>query len=89
MFIYPPFKPYRLLFYSYCFTLILFIFLRAKSYYAIGLYPVFIAFGSVYIEKDSKYRLDKIPKGHYAIIWITVMSVPFIYFTFPIKVPLM
>ena len=49
-FLYPPFKKYRLFFWSYAFTISLFIFLKAKSYYAIGLYPLLIAFGSVYLE---------------------------------------
>ena len=49
-FLYPPFKKYRLFFWSYAFTISLFIFLKAKSYYAIGLYPLLIAFGTVYLE---------------------------------------
>jgi len=43
---YQPFKKYRVLFYSFVFTLVIFIALRAKSYYAIGLYPIFIAFAA-------------------------------------------
>lgn len=49
-FVYKPHKKYRLIFWSFLFTLLLFIYLKAKSYYAIGLYPVLIAFGAVYIE---------------------------------------
>ncbi len=50
-FIYPPHKEFRFVFWSFVFTLLLFIYFKAKSYYAIGLYPVLIAFGAVYIER--------------------------------------
>ncbi len=48
-FIYPPFKSFRFLFYTFLFTLAAFVYLRAKPYYAIGLYPVFLSFGAVYL----------------------------------------
>ncbi|MGE5428243.1 MAG: glycosyltransferase family 39 protein [Methylococcaceae bacterium] len=54
--IYPPFKKYRVVGWSYLFTIVLFVFFRAKGYYAIGLYPVLLAFGAVYIEKLSYGR---------------------------------
>lgn len=44
-----PNKPYKLFFWAYVFTISLFIYFKAKAYYAIGLYPIFFAFGSVYI----------------------------------------
>jgi hypothetical protein len=50
-FLYPPFRQFRLFFWSTIFTLAIFTLLKAKSYYAIGLYPVLLAFGSVYLEK--------------------------------------
>ena len=46
---YPPFKKYSFLFWALVFILALFTYLKAKDYYAIGLYPVFIAFGSVFL----------------------------------------
>jgi hypothetical protein len=49
-FFYPAFKKYRLIFWSYVFTIAVFLFLKAKAYYAVGLYPVLLAFGSVYLE---------------------------------------
>jgi hypothetical protein len=33
------------------FVILIYVYLRAKNYYAIGLYPVLLAFGSVYLEK--------------------------------------
>ena len=48
---YSPFKKYRVIGWSYLFTVLLFIWFRAKGYYAIGLYPILLAFGAVYLEK--------------------------------------
>lgn len=47
---YAPFKKYRFFLYTCCFTLIIFLLLKAKGYYAIGLYPIYIAFGAVYLQ---------------------------------------
>jgi len=46
---YEPFKKYRFLFWSIIFTLATFTYLRAKGYYAIGIYPVYISFGAVFL----------------------------------------
>jgi 4-amino-4-deoxy-L-arabinose transferase-like glycosyltransferase len=51
---YEPFKKYRFFFFSICFTLLTFIYFRAKDYYAIGIYPIYIAFGSVYLAELLK-----------------------------------
>ncbi|KAA3436799.1 glycosyltransferase family 39 protein [Rufibacter hautae] len=48
--LYVPFKEYRFIGLSYLITMALFTYLRAKSYYTLGLYPVLLAFGSVYWE---------------------------------------
>ncbi|MGV3504545.1 MAG: ArnT family glycosyltransferase [Adhaeribacter sp.] len=48
---YPPFRPYRVFFWSFIFTLALFLYFKAKAYYAIGLYPILLAFGSVYLAR--------------------------------------
>lgn len=47
---YQPFKKYRSFFWTIIFTLAIFIYFRAKDYYAIGLYPVYIAFGAVFLS---------------------------------------
>lgn len=47
---YPAFKKYRFFFWTLAFTLIVFTYLKAKSYYAMGLYPIYIAFGVAYLE---------------------------------------
>ena len=50
-FIYAPFRKYQIFFWSTAFTLAIYTYLKAKGYYAIGLYPILLAFGSVYTEK--------------------------------------
>ncbi|MFP3834759.1 glycosyltransferase family 39 protein [Chryseobacterium sp. SIMBA_028] len=47
--LYKPFEKFRLFFWSYIITIALFLFFKAKDYYAIGLYPVYIVFGSVFL----------------------------------------
>ncbi|WP_026968583.1 glycosyltransferase family 39 protein [Algoriphagus terrigena] len=43
--------PFRFIFWTFIFTLAIFTFLQAKSYYATGLYPVLLAAGSVLISQ--------------------------------------
>lgn len=47
---YKPFLDYQFFFFALIFTLATFTFFRAKGYYAIGIYPVYIAFGAVFIS---------------------------------------
>ena len=51
---YSPYKKYRFFFLAIIFTLIVFVYFKAKDYYAIGLYPIYIAFGSVFITEILK-----------------------------------
>ncbi len=56
---YKPHRPFRILLWALGFTLALFIILKAKAYYAIGLYPIFFAFGAVCLEHllaNGKWR---------------------------------
>jgi hypothetical protein len=48
--IYEPFRPYRFIGIAFATILALFAFMKAKGYYAVGIYPAVIAFGSVYID---------------------------------------
>lgn len=56
-----PFKKYKFLFWTLIFVLGFYSFFRAKSYYAMGLYPIYIGFGAVYVEyllsKGWKYKM--------------------------------
>ena len=45
------FSSFRFIFWSFVFTLAIFTFFQAKAYYAIGLYPVLLGFGSVLISE--------------------------------------
>lgn len=56
------FNKYRFFFWSFVFTLAIFTYLRAKDYYAIGLYPVYIAFGSTYLAGLLNNKAGKIVK---------------------------
>jgi hypothetical protein len=49
--LYKPFKQYQFMIWSLVFTLAAFLYFRAKDYYAIGIYPIYIAFGAVYLER--------------------------------------
>lgn len=53
---YKPFKPYRFIGICFIMVMTLFAFLKAKDYYAIGLYPVIFAFGGVFIERVLSLR---------------------------------
>lgn len=84
--IYSPFKKYAVFLYSFVFTMILFVFLRAKSYYAIGLYPILIAFGSVYLEQLLQDGWKKWLRP-VALAIPLLLFLPFIQIAFPLKQP--
>jgi len=56
---YKDFSKYRWIILSYLFTLIVFSYFKAKDYYALGLYPVLLAFGAHYLSRilAKKYVL--------------------------------
>jgi len=64
-FSYPAFRKYRLIGFTFLFVFAIFLLLRAKNYYALGLYPVLLAFGGVFLEK-------KLPKF---TVWAPVYSI--------------
>lgn len=84
--IYEPFKKYRFFFWAFCFTLIVFTYLKAKSYYAMGLYPIYIAFGAVYLESILKYGWKKYLQP-VAIILPILFFIPMYKIMFPNKSP--
>jgi dolichyl-phosphate-mannose-protein mannosyltransferase len=85
-FFYKPFKKFRFVFCSYIFTMSLFILLKAKSYYAIGLYPVLIAFGSVYLEYVFNFGWKKYLKP-VSLAVVLILSIPFFLIGFPVRSP--
>ena len=84
--IYKPFKPYRFFFWSLFFTLATLIYFKAKDYYAIGIYPIYIAFGSVYLEKILEDGRKKYLRP-VAIAIPIVLFIPIFKVGFPNKSP--
>ncbi len=80
------FKLYRSLFWSFLITLTVFLLLKAKDYYAIGVYPVYFAFGSVYIShlSDNKYGKFLRPA---IIVVVVLLFLPVYDIAFPNKTP--
>lgn len=74
---YVPFKKFRLFFGSFVFTLVVFIYFKAKGYYAIGLYPIYFAFGAVFFG-------DKLAIGWKKYVMLVLILLPAL-FTFFIK----
>lgn len=83
---YRRFRKYRAFAWSFLLTLSIFTFLKAKGYYAIGLYPIYLAFGAVYLE----YLLEQ-GRSRYlrpvAILVIVLVFLPFFKIAFPILTP--
>ncbi len=86
LFLHEPFKKYQVLLYAIIFTLCLFIFLRAKSYYAIGLYPILLSFGAVYLEYLLRHGWRKWLRP-VAIAIPVLLFIPLVQLAFPIKAP--
>ena len=83
---YEPFRRYRFFFWSLCFTLFVFTWFRAKGYYAIGLYPIYISFGSAYFGKIIKSRWKIYLQPTVVMIPILVI-LPLVNILFPNKSP--
>jgi hypothetical protein len=83
---YKPFRPYLFVLLSFIFTMGVFMYFKAKAYYAIGLYPVLVAFGAVYLSA----LLDK---GWWSYLKPICLILPLLLFTlmvqraFPIYTP--
>ncbi|MEN2281530.1 glycosyltransferase family 39 protein [Algoriphagus sp. SE2] len=85
-FTYPPFKNYKFLFFTLVSTLTIFTFLRAKAYYAISLYPIFFAFGSLYLTQLLKNGRMRYLKPVVLLIPIVVFGL-MIPLVFPFRPP--
>lgn len=80
---YTPFKKYKTFLYALVFTLAVFMYFKAKSYYAIGLFPIYIAFGAVFLSHilDRKWIKWAIPTYSF------VVFIPMYQVFFPNKTP--
>lgn len=83
---YRPFKNYRLFFWAFLFTISGFLFFKAKDYYAIGLYPVYISFGAVYLENMLKQGWKKYLRP-VLIAFPLLFFIPMYTLVFPNKSP--
>ncbi|WP_147206416.1 glycosyltransferase family 39 protein, partial [Segetibacter aerophilus] len=79
---YVPFKKYKAFFWNLFFTLIVFIYFKAKDYYAIGLYPIYISFGSVFLVEICKEGWRKYLQPVFIAIPL-MLFIPFYQIGFP------
>lgn len=84
--LYKPFEKFRFFFWGYAVTIALFIFFRAKDYYAIGIYPIYIGFGAVYLEDVLKNGWQRFLKP-VCILVPLLLFVPIYNLAFPNKSP--
>ncbi|MGO4771833.1 ArnT family glycosyltransferase [Flavobacterium sp. W22_SRS_FK3] len=83
---YKPFGKYKFFFTSILFTLIIFLYFKAKAYYAIGLYPIYIAFGSVFLSEVLKTGWKRYLQPAFIIIPL-LFFIPIYNLAFPNKSP--
>jgi hypothetical protein len=83
---YKPFEKFKTFFWMYLITIGLFLFFKAKDYYAIGLYPVFIAFGAVFLDHLFQNGWKKIFKPILILIPV-LLFLPLYNIAFPNKSP--
>lgn len=83
---YWPYRLFRVIFLMYVLVVLLMIYMRAKSYYALGLYPVLIAFGCAYWERVFRNGWSR----YLRVLWLAIVAVPFVYLLnvmFPVLSP--
>lgn len=83
---YKPFENYKFFFAALFFTLFVFIYFKAKAYYAIGLYPVYIAFGSVFLGESLKTGWKRFLKTVFILLPL-LFFIPMYNLAFPNKSP--
>jgi hypothetical protein len=83
---YKPFKPYRFIGWTFLLVMGLFVYLHAKAYYTLGLYPVLVAFGSVYWVQllSSGWRRAVLLAS---CVLILLPSLFFFTMIYPVKAP--
>ena len=85
-FTYRPFIKFKFLFFTLIATLAVFTLLQAKAYYAIGLYPIYLAFGSIYLSQllGNGWKIYLKPLALILPIGMFALMAPLI---FPIEEP--
>ncbi|MCX6237281.1 MAG: glycosyltransferase family 39 protein [Bacteroidia bacterium] len=82
---YTPYKKYRVIGFTFLFTIAIFTFLRAKDYYTLGLYPVLFVFGTVFLEKNMPKKFKVIVPIYIAFNLLFFIGVA--KFIFPLLSP--
>lgn len=83
----PAFKKYKVFFWTFFFVLAIFLFLKAKDYYALGLYPIYFAFGAVYLSNLLEKKVwTKVLKPVILVLCL-VLFLPLFFIAFPNKTP--
>lgn len=85
--LYKPFSQYKVLLYGFVFSMLLFLYFHAKGYYAIGLYPVFLAFGAVWFETWAAAGWKKYVIRPVILLIPVLLFIPMIELAFPTKSP--
>ncbi|WP_250254485.1 glycosyltransferase family 39 protein [Chryseobacterium sp. Marseille-Q3244] len=80
------FEKIRFFFWGYIITISVFMFFRAKDYYAIGIYPIYIGFGAVYLENILNSGWKRFLKP-VCILHPILLFVPIYNLAFPNKTP--
>lgn len=84
--IYKPFRAYRFMLITLICTLAAFVYFKAKGYYAVGLYPAYIALGAVYIGAFTKEGWKKYLKPVFIAVPL-LLFIPMFLVVFPNKSP--
>jgi len=84
--VYRPFKPYRFVGLTFVLVMLLFLGLKAKSYYTIGLFPVLLAFGSVYWERLFSKSWLRYTRPVWLLIPV-LLFIPMVDVVFPVLGP--
>ncbi len=83
---YKPFLKFRFFLYSIIITLGVFSYFKAKDYYAIGIYPIYIAFGSVYVGEILKNGWKKYLQP-LSVFLVILIFIPILFIAFPNRSP--
>ena len=83
---YKAFEKFRSFFWMYVLTIALFVFFKAKDYYAVGLYPVFIGFGAVFLAHVFENGWKKFLKPIFIVLPV-LLFLPLYQVAFPNKSP--
>jgi len=82
---YQPFRKYRVIAFAFIITMTIFVLLRAKNYYALGLYPVLFAFGTVWLEKKLPLRFKLVAPVYLVLNLLFFIGIS--KFLFPLITP--